>query len=137
MHDIDTAAPVVCIVAFGRAEAPTNSRVQLHSLTISGDRAPVTVYWPACLHGGPVTWTLPTGAVWDIHLAGGGVLHADTRVMFHPADLNHDGVVDSEDQRIFMDWFDAGAPDADFDGDGGVTLDDLLAYMREYCEATP
>lgn len=127
-----TTVPVVCIVAVGSAHAPTNSRVQLHSINISGENAPVTVYWPICRHDGPVTWTLPPGAVWDIHLAGGTVIRADTRVVFLRADVNMDGAVDAEDQAVFLSWFDAGLPAADFDGDGGVTLDDLLMFVREY-----
>lgn len=45
-----------------------------------------------------------------------------------PADLNGDGIIDTLDLQIFLDWFLTGNALADLDGDGVLTYSDVTFY---------
>lgn len=49
-----------------------------------------------------------------------------------PADTNFDGGVTIDDLLAYLDWFQQGIVAADFNRDGGVTIDDLLAYLERF-----
>lgn len=48
------------------------------------------------------------------------------------ADMNYDGGVTIDDLLAFLEWFGEGIVAADFNRDGGVTIDDLLAYLERF-----
>lgn len=49
-----------------------------------------------------------------------------------PADLNGDGVVNTQDFLAFLGAWSAGEPLADWDGDGNVNTLDFLAYLTDW-----
>jgi len=49
-------------------------------------------------------------------------------------DTNFDGILDIFDALTFQEWFVAGDPAADFNGDGGVDLSDFLLFERLFQE---
>ncbi|HZW09548.1 MAG TPA: GC-type dockerin domain-anchored protein, partial [Phycisphaerales bacterium] len=49
-----------------------------------------------------------------------------------PADFNGDGVVNTQDVLAFLNVWAAGDPDADWNGDGAVNTQDVLAFLNEY-----
>lgn len=49
---------------------------------------------------------------------------------FHPADWDRNGVVDFNDLLAFLNDFNAGDPEADLDGSGEVDFNDFLAFLN-------
>ena len=49
-----------------------------------------------------------------------------------PADLNADGVVNSQDFVLFLNWFVAGDQQADFDRDGTINSQDFIAFLNAF-----
>jgi len=49
---------------------------------------------------------------------------------FHPADWDRNGVVDFNDLLAFLNDFNAGDPDADLDGSGSVDFNDFLVFLN-------
>jgi hypothetical protein len=47
-------------------------------------------------------------------------------------DLNGDGAIDSKDFILFLNWFSAGAPSADYNRDGSVDSSDFIAFLNDF-----
>ena len=53
------------------------------------------------------------------------------------ADVNGDGVIDIDDMLLYLVWYNAEDPRADMDGIGGITTDDLDAFVAAFLVGCP
>jgi hypothetical protein len=90
-------------------------------------------------NSGSATITLPSTATSDarimVRAVGNHFFNISRRFeIFIPcaADFNMDGGVDADDVIAFFSAWDAGLPAADFDGDLGVDGDDVIAFFRAW-----
>jgi hypothetical protein len=67
-----------------------------------------------------------------VAIAGGWLHSLGLRAEACPADLNDDGLVNTQDFLVFLNAWATGDPLADWNEDGTVNTHDFIAYLNDW-----